>query len=348
MSSFDNTLFIKACRCQETERTPVWFMRQAGRYMKEYHEVRAKASFTEICKTPELACEVTLQPIKRFGYDASIIFSDILFPCEAMGLPLEFYDGRGPVFSKRVETPADVTAMSPAPASDLDFVYRAISMTRKALDEFGTPLIGFAGAPFTLVSYMIEGGTSKQFAKLKSFMYNHPDSFKELMDKMTTTVTAYLIEQVNAGVQALQLFDSWAGTLSIEDYEEFALPWVKRIIADLDKTGVPRIYFMLNHGAYLDQIATCGADVIGVDWRTSLTTAREVFPEGTAVMGNLEPLVLYGPRENAIKRTQMILDEWGSKPGHVFNLGHGILPETPNDNVDAVLQVIQRKAASNG
>jgi len=265
-----------------------------------------------------------------------------------MGLPLEFYDGKGPVFDKRIETPADVKATLPAPAGSMDFVYRAISRTRSALDEFGTPLIGFAGAPFTLVSYMIEGGTSRQFARLKSFMYNHPDSFKELMDKMTRTVTDYLIEQVNAGVQALQLFDSWAGCLAREDYEEFALPWVRRIIADLKPAGVPRIYFMLNHGAYLDQIATCGADVIGVDWRTSLTAARETFPEGTAVMGNLDPLVLYGPRANAVMRTRKILDEWEGRPGHIFNLGHGILPETPVENVDAVLEVVQRKAVSNG
>ena len=339
-----NDTFLKACRGEATDYTPVWFMRQAGRYLPEYQRVRGKVTFLELCKSPELCTEVTLQPIDIFGFDAAILFSDILIPMEAMGLTLEFHEGRGPVFPEPVRTEKAVTALEiPDPEERLPFVLETIRLLRRALT---VPLIGFSGAPFTLATYLIEGGSSKVFLETKKMMYQAPELYHALLSKITACTSRYLQAQAQAGAQALQLFDSWAGVLAPEDYGRFALPYVQSIIADLKKmTDIPIIYFANNGATLIGQSAVSGADVLGLDWRLPIDEAIARLDK-VAVQGNLDPVALFLPEKELRHRIRHILLMAGEAHGHIFNLGHGILPQTPPDQakiaVDAVHEFSSR------
>jgi uroporphyrinogen decarboxylase len=336
-----NDLFLRACRRQPVERTPVWFMRQAGRYMAEYRALRAKHTLLALCRTPELAVEVTLQPIRALGVDAAILFSDLLLPLEPMGIPFDFQAGEGPVIQKPVRSRADVDALRPLePEADLGMVLQAIRLLRP---ELTVPLIGFAGAPFTLASYAIEGGHSSNFGLTKSMMYGEPEAWHRLCGLFADGVRRYLRAQVAAGVQAVQLFDSWVGALDEADYREFVLPHVKSILSGLADLDVPVIHFGTVTGHLLPTMREAGADVLGVDWRTPLDEGRRLVGDGFAVQGNLDPTLLLGPRDRLLARVDDVLRRAGDAPGHVFNLGHGILPTTPVDNVKAVVDHVHAR-----
>jgi uroporphyrinogen decarboxylase len=321
-----NDTFLKACRGEKTDYTPIWMMRQAGRYLPEYQKVRGSVSFLELCKTPELCVEVTLQPIDRLNMDAAILFSDILIPMEAMGATLEFHEGRGPVFPETVRNQKDLDKLTvPDPVEHTGFVMETIKLLRK---ELKVPLIGFAGAPFTCATYLIEGGSSKVFWETKKMMFTNPGLFHGLMEKITETTSKYLLAQAEAGAQALQLFDSWAGILAPSDFEIFALPYVIRIIKDLQKTGLPIIYFANNGATLLDLSVTSGADVIGLDWRINIGDAIARVGK-KAVQGNIDPFALLLPRDELRQRIKRLLDDAKDAHGHIFNLGHGIHQFTP-------------------
>src|SRR5512138_3731366 len=291
-----NTRFLDACWRKPVDRTPVWLMRQAGRYLPDYMRVRSKCSFLELTKTPDLAAEVTIQPVDVLGVDAAILFSDILTPVEPMGMKLDFTPG--PVFANPVRTMADVERLRPLdPASGVPFVLETIRILRRDLASRKVPLIGFAGAPFTLACYMVEGKGSKEFAMVKKMMYAEPAVFTALMDRLTDMDLAYLQAQAAAGAQALQVFDTWGGILSPADYARFALPWSRRLLAGLESTGVPVIHFVKGAGSMLDTVARAGGNVVGLDWHVSLGAARDVLGSGFAVQGNLDPTVLFGSRD---------------------------------------------------
>jgi uroporphyrinogen decarboxylase len=318
-------------------------MRQAGRYMPEYRALREKYSLLEICRTPELALEVTLQPIRALDVDAAILFSDLLLPLEPMGIPFEFQAGEGPVILKPVRTAADVAALRRfEPREALAPVLEAIRLLRQEL-EGGVPLIGFAGAPFTLASYAIEGGHSTAFALTKALMYEDPAAWHRLAALLAQTVGDYLRAQVEAGAQALQLFDSWVGALDEADYREFALPHVRAIFAALRGTGVPVIHFGTGTGHLLAALREAGGDVIGLDWRLPLDEGWRRVGEDGAVQGNLDPTLLLGPRPRLLERVDDVLRRAAGRPGHVFNLGHGVLPATPVENVRAVVERVQER-----
>ncbi|MBK7585195.1 MAG: uroporphyrinogen decarboxylase [Myxococcales bacterium] len=337
--------FLRACRREPVDATPVWFMRQAGRYMAEYRAIREKYTLLEICKQPELACEVTLQPVRAMGVDAAILFADILLPLEPMGAPFEFAAGEGPVFSHPIRTAADVEALRMIdPEEGLGYVLEALRLIRKELDG-KTPLIGFAGAPFTLASYLIEGGKSSHYAKTKHMMYAEPELWHTLMKKLSEVVRRYLRAQIEAGAQTVQLFDSWIGALSPTDYREFISPHVAHILKDVETTGVPVIHFGTGTASLLELQKEAGGTVIGVDWRTPLGGARKLLGDGVAVQGNLDPLLLSAPREILERRVVEVLQAAGGKPGHIFNLGHGILPETPPDAVRFVADLVHERSA---
>ncbi len=338
-----NDRFLKACRREPVDCTPVWFMRQAGRYMKEYQAVRAKHSILEVCKTPELAAQVTLQPIDRFPLDAAIIFADILLPLEPMGIKLEFAEGEGPVIHNPVRDRAAVDRLKIVEGEELKFVEEAIRQARTALAG-RVPLIGFAGAPFTLASYMIEGGGSRNYIKTKQLMYGEPETWHKLMDKLALVVTAYLGRQIRAGAQAVQLFDSWVGCLSPTDYAEYVLPHVQRIFEGLEQEQVPLIHFGTGTASLLTLMRKAGGTVIGVDWRVHLDEAWERIGYDVAVQGNLDPVVLFGPVREIERRVEDILRRAGNRPGHIFNLGHGILPQTPVDHVAAVAEYVHKRS----
>lgn len=335
-----NDTFLKACRGEHTEYTPVWFMRQAGRYLPDYQAVRGKVSFLELCKRPELCTEVTLQPVDIFGFDAAILFSDILIPMEAMGLALEFHESKGPVFPEPVRTQAAVERLRiPDPEADLPFVLETIRLLRRALK---VPLIGFSGAPFTLATYLIEGGSSKTFLETKRMAYQQPELYHSLLDKITRCTSLYLQAQARAGAQVLQIFDSWAGVLAPCDFERFALPYVRSIIADLRQmTDVPIIYFANNGATLLELSSTAGADVLGLDWRIKLDDAAKVAG-GHVLQGNLDPIALFLPKDALEQRIAAILAEGRAAKGHIFNLGHGILPQTPPDQVKIAVEAVHR------
>lgn len=335
-----NDTFLQACRGERTAYTPVWFMRQAGRYLPEYQKIRSKVSFLELCKTPELAAEVTLQPVDIFGFDAAILFSDILIPMEAMGLALEFSEGRGPIFANPVRSQKAVDELVvPVPEEAVPFVLDTIRLLRSQLQ---TPLIGFAGAPFTLATYLIEGGSSKVFLNTKKMMFQEPKLYHNLLAKITACTSAYLQAQARAGAQALQLFDSWVGILAPCDYQEFALPYVRSIISDLRAvTDVPIIYFANNGSTLTGLTTTAGADVLGFDWRLPIGDA--VARAGQhAVQGNIDPLALFLPKEQLEERIQTMLTEARDANGYIFNLGHGILPETPPEQVRIAVDAVHR------
>ena len=336
-----NDRFLKACRREPVDCTPVWFMRQAGRYMAEYRALRAKHSILELCKTPELATQVTLQPIDRFPLDAAIIFADILLPLEPMGLSLEFAAGEGPVIHNPVRNRADVERLTVIDGSELEYVAEAIRQARRALNG-RVPLIGFAGAPFTLASYAIEGGSSRNYLLTKQLMYCEPKVWHQLMDKFARVITGYLRRQIKAGAQAIQLFDSWVGCLSVGDYVEYVLPHVQLIFEGLKREGVPMIHFGTGTSAMLRQMREAGGDVIGVDWRIHLDEAWAIVGHDVAVQGNLDPLTLFAPLHEIERRVADILRRAGGRPGHIFNLGHGILPTTPIEHVAATIDMVHK------
>jgi uroporphyrinogen decarboxylase len=336
-----NDRFLKACRREPVDCTPVWFMRQAGRYMGEYRSLRAKYSMLALCKTSELAAQVTLQPIDRFPVDAAIIFADILLPLEAMGLNLEFAEGEGPVIHNPVRERADVERLKAIDGAELEYVAEAIRQTRHAL-RGRVPLIGFAGAPFTLASYAIEGGGSRNYVLTKSMMYREPDVWHLLMDKLARVVTGYLRRQIRAGAQAIQLFDSWVGCLSAGDYAEYVKPHVQLIFEGLKREAVPMIHFGTGTAALLRHMREAGGDVIGVDWRIHLDDAWAMIGHDCAVQGNLDPVALYAPLHEIERRVEDILSRAAGRNGHIFNLGHGILPTTPIEHVEAAINMVHK------
>ena len=338
------SLFEKACRREPVERTPVWFMRQAGRYMPEYRAIRAKHSILEMCKRPELAAEVTLQPIEALGVDAAIIFADLLLPAEPMGLKLEFVAGEGPHIANPVRTAADITALSTNHLADLDYVAQAIRLARRALDG-KAPVIGFVGAPFTLASYIIEGGASRHYIETKRLMFGDPALWTQLMAKLVLVLAAYAKSQVEAGAVAIQVFDSWAGTLAPGDYQRYVLPHSRALIGQIRRRGVPVIHFATGVGGYYPMLAKTGADVLGLDWRVELDQVWRAIRYRAAVQGNLDPVALFAPLPELRARVREILDRAGGRPGHIFNLGHGILPETPVENVKAVVEMVREYRA---
>ncbi len=338
-----NSRFLDACLGLPVDRTPVWLMRQAGRYLPEYRRVRAGCSFLELCKCPELAAEVTIQPVDILGVDAAILFSDILTPVEAMGLQLDFVPG--PVFENPVRTMKDVEALCiPVMDEDMPFVFETIRILRRELAG-RVPLIGFGGAPFTLACYMVEGKGSKDFATVKKMLYRAPEVYAALMDRVTEMLIAYLRAQAAAGAQVLQLFDTWGGILSPSDYERHALPYTSRVIAGLAGCGVPVIHFVKGAGTMLDKVRLAGSDVVGLDWHVDLGAARDVLGPEVAVQGNLDPMVLFGPQSLIEAEVARILRENNGRPGHIFNLGHGILPETPPENAKFMVECVHRLSA---
>ncbi len=335
-----NSRFLKACRREPVDTTPVWLMRQAGRYMAEYQALRQKYSILEIIKTPELAVEVTMQPLKAFNLDAAIIFADILPLLEGMGLNLEFIKGEGPVIHNPIRAPGDIDALQgPDPRESLAFTLNAVALARKELPG-SVPLIGFSGAPFTLASYAIEGGSSRNYILTKTLMYEHPQAWHKLMDKLAWTVGEYLYAQAEAGAQALQLFDSWVGALAPVDYAEFVLPYVKQAIGRAREAGVPVIHFSTNTTSMLDLIQHAGSDVVSVDWRIDLQKAWQILGSEVALQGNLDPVTLFAPLPILKERVAAILDQVKDHPGFIFNLGHGILPQTPVEHVAALVDFV--------
>ncbi|HVV86266.1 MAG TPA: uroporphyrinogen decarboxylase [Kofleriaceae bacterium] len=341
------SLFLRACRRQPVERTPIWMMRQAGRYLPAYRAVRARASFLDLCHRPELACEVTLQPIAEYGFDAAILFSDILITLPAMGLDIAFPD-KGPVIGNPVRDRAAIDRLTvPVAAEQLGFVLDAVSLIRRELPA-GTPLIGFAGAPFTLVTYAVEGGGSKEYSKTKALLFGDEAGAHALLEKMADTVAGYLIAQLEAGAQAVQLFDSWAGILSPADFERYALRWAKHVIdrvrASPAAEGAPIIYFVNGCAPYLASYATSGADVLGVDWRIGIDTVRSAVGDGVALQGNLDPGALFAPEGELRRRVIDVLDRAGPL-GHVFNLGHGVQPDTDPGRVRVMVETVREHRA---
>ena len=329
--------FMHACRQQPVDCTPVWFMRQAGRYLAEYRAVRAKHTLLEICEQPELAAEVTLQPVRRFCVDAAILFADILLPLRPMGIQLEFAAGEGPVIHNPVSTAADVEALRPVePRESLPYVMETLRLVRRELDG-EVAVIGFAGAPFTLASYLIEGGSSRHFLKTKRLMYGNPRIWHRLMEKLARVIADYLAAQVEAGAQAVQLFDSWVGTLSPDDYRANVLPYSREIFQVLNTSQAPAIHFGTGTACLLPQLREAGGQVIGLDWQTPLDWGWGQVGE-TAVQGNLDPAALFAPEAELLSRVERVLTRAAGRPGHIFNLGHGLLPDTP---VEAVQRVVE-------
>jgi uroporphyrinogen decarboxylase len=342
-SRLDNSVFMRACRRQATEYTPIWLMRQAGRYMAEYREIRSRTSFLGLCKNSDLAAEVTVTAAHRLGVDAAIIFADILLIVEPMGLGLTFEKGEGPSIQGVIRSQAEVDRLSEVdPEESLSFVFDAVRKARAGLRP-DLPLIGFAGAPFTLASYITEGGGSKNYVHTKELMYRHPGAWDSMMQLISRSVARYLNGQILAGAQAVQLFDSWAGCLGPEDYRRSVLPYTIQVIESISPR-VPVIYFSTGTGGYLELVKSTGADVIGVDWRIDLARAWSRIGDGQAVQGNLDPLVLLGDPGNIAERAGKILDRVEGRPGHIFNLGHGILPQTPVDHVLRLVDAVHERS----
>jgi uroporphyrinogen decarboxylase len=340
-----NDRFLRACRREPVDRTPIWLMRQAGRYMAEYRAIREKYSFLEMVKTPELAAEVTMQPVNAFEVDAAIIFADILPPLEGVGIDLTFEKGEGPVIHNPIRTPAHIEALpQPDPREHTAFTLEAIRLVKNELAG-RIPLIGFSGAPFTLASYAIEGGSSRDFRTTKKLMYGEPEAWRMLMSKLTGLVSSYLLAQVEAGAQAVQIFDSWAGNLAPIDYQEYVLPYVQQCIANVESAGVPIIYFGVEMSGMMPLLKQTGAHVLGADWRIALDDAWAQIGPGIAIQGNLDPTVLFAPWPVVQSRAADILERAAGRPGHIFNLGHGILTETPVENVKRLVEFVHEASA---
>lgn len=336
--------FLRACRGEAAPFTPVWFMRQAGRALPEYRAIRARASMFDIIRTPELACEVTLQPVRRYGVDAAILFSDIIAPLVAIGVGIELREGTGPVLDRPFRSDADLARLRPLePESDIPYVLETV---RLLAAELTVPLIGFAGAPFTLASYLVEGGPSRSYARTKALMYGEPATWARLLDALAQIALATLRAQVAAGAQAVQLFDSWVGQLNPGDYARYVLPASRRVFEGLADLGVPRIHFGVGTGELLGLMAEAGADVVGVDWRVPLDVARSRVGPGKAVQGNLDPAVCLAPWDVVAGQVADVLRRNAGRPGHVFNLGHGVLPETPPATLARIVEVVHETTAA--
>jgi len=342
--SAPNSLFVRAAKAQPTKRTPIWLMRQAGRYMPEYRAVRKKYSLIEICKKPEVAAQVTIEAAEILKVDAAIIFADLLLPLEVMGLPFHFAAGEGPKIEKPVRTRADIAHLRTDRAADLGYVAEAVKLV---CQHFGDrlPVIGFCGAPFTLASYMIEGSGSRNYIFTKKMMYSSPESWNELMRKLVSVTAEYSTEQVHAGADTIQIFDSWVGCLSVDDYRRYVLPHATDLVKRLQKTGVPIIYFGTDSSTLLPSMKETGAEVVGLDWRIPLDTGWQSMGFQGAVQGNLDPVLLFADWKELKPRAEDILRRAAGRPGHIFNLGHGILPETPVDNVKALCDFIREHSA---
>ena len=332
--------FVRACLRKPVDRTPVWFLRQAGRYMQEYRDVRKHHTLVEICKQPELAAEVTITAAEKLGVDAAIIFADLLLPLEPMGLDFEFQAGEGPMVHHPVRSAEDVRALRTDRADDLAYVAQAIEKVAEHFrDRLG--IIGFCGAPYTLASYMIEGGGSRNYINTKQIMYRDPIAWSGLLDKLVTVLTEYCRLQVQAGADVIQIFDSWVGSLGLSDYCTYAFEASKRLVRAVQEMGVPVIYFGVETAGLLGKMAETGADVIGLDWRQPLDEGWRAVGHGHAVQGNLDPITLFAPVEVLEGRVNEILRAANGRPGHIFNLGHGIVPGTPVENVQAVVRMVR-------
>lgn len=345
MNDLKNDVFLRALLRQPVDRTPIWMMRQAGRYLPEYRAVRAKAgSFLGLCTNPELACEVTLQPLERFSFDAAILFSDILTIPDAMGLGLHFVEGEGPQFNNPVRTASDIRKLAvPDPEIELRYVVDAVRLIRKTLHG-RVPLIGFSGSPWTLATYMVEGASSKSFHQVKGLMYEQPLLMHEMLDKLAQSVAAYLNAQIAAGAQAVMLFDTWGGALTTEDYHEFSLAYAKQVRASLttqiDGKTIPTLLFTKGGGQWLEAMADAGYDAIGLDWQTDIAMARARIGGKVALQGNLDPVALYAGPEVIRRKVKSVLQKYGTGSGHVFNLGHGILPDIDPEHVAAMVNAV--------
>lgn len=345
-----NDRFLRALLKQPVDRTPVWIMRQAGRYLPEYREVRAQAGdFMTLCSTPELACEVTLQPLRRFDLDAAILFSDILTIPDAMGLGLYFEEGEGPKFKSPVQNAAEIAKLGvPDPHQDLGYVMDAVSLIRRELDG-AVPLIGFSGSPWTLATYMVEGGSSKTFSKIKALLFEDSKSSHQLLSVLADSVASYLNAQIDAGAQAVMIFDSWGGALSTPHYKEFSLAYMQKIVDQLtrnkDGEKIPVILFTKGGGLWLHDIAATGCDAVGLDWTVDLGTAREQIGDRVALQGNMDPAVMGTTPEVIKKEVSRILKSYGNGSGHVFNLGHGITPNINPENVEALVNTVHEESA---
>lgn len=339
-----DSIFLRACRREKTPYTPVWLMRQAGRYMPEYRSLRERVPFLTLCKSPDLAAQVTVEAAERLRVDAAIIFADILLIVEPMGVGLEFSKGDGPVIHRPVRSGADVDRLVESPpAETVPFVFDAVRKARASLPAH-IPLIGFSGAPFTVASYLIEGGSSRNYIETKRFMYQDPGAWRALMERLVRITTAYLTGQIAAGAQAVQLFDSWIGCLSPADYRRFILPHMQALIAGIT-LGAPVIHFGTDTAGLLELMAEAGGDVIGVDWRIDLDVAWQRIGFDRGVQGNLDPVALFAPPDELRKQIRRILDTAGGRAGHIFNLGHGILPQTPVENVIALVEMVHELSA---
>jgi uroporphyrinogen decarboxylase len=334
--------FVKACRALPVDRTPVWFMRQAGRYMPEYRAIRKQYSLIEICKQPKVAAEVTITATEILGVDAAIIFADLLLPLEVMGLPFHFSAGEGPVIEMPIRSVEDVTRLRTDCAADLGYVSEAVRLVSRHFDT-RLPVIGFCGAPFTLASYMIEGSGSRNYVHTKKMMYSSPETWDKLLRKLVAVTSEYAAEQVRAGADAIQIFDSWVGCLSVEDYRRYVLPRTTELVKKLQATGAPVIYFGTDTATLLPSMEETGADVIGLDWRIPLDEGWARLGKKKAVQGNLDPVLLFAGWPELKSRAEDILRRAAGRPGHIFNLGHGILPETPVENVKSLAKFVQER-----
>lgn len=337
-----NDLFLRACRGEEVPRTPVWIMRQAGRIIPEYRQLRERYSFRELLRRPSLVADITLQPVEKLGVDAAILFTDILIIPEAMGMDLTYVEGEGPVFADPVRSSSDVQSLGVArPEEDLSFVLESVDETQRWLRD-QLPLIGFAGSPWTLACYMVDGESTRRNRPVKRMLYNDPGLLHELLEKITEGVIRLLRKKVETGANALQIFDTSGGTLSPRSFQTFSLRYVERIVDRLSDLEVPLIYYGKGTGPFLDRIADVGPDVIGLDWRVSLAEARERVPDSISLQGNLDPPVLYGDRDRIRKEVQTLLEEYGQGPGHIVNLGHGVYPDTDFEQVKDFVSSVHR------
>src|SRR5579862_1623934 len=341
--SAPNSLFVRAAKSQPTERTPIWLMRQAGRYMAEYRVIRKQYSLIEICKKPAVAAQVTIEAAEILKVDAAIIFADLLLPLEVMGLPFHFAAGEGPKIEKPIRSAEDISRLRTDRAAELGYVSEAIKLVCKHFGE-RLPVIGFCGAPFTLASYMIEGGGSRNYVHAKKMMYSSSAAWDELMRKLVAVVSEYAAQQVHAGADVIQIFDSWVGCLGVEDYRRYVLPRTTGLVKALQKTGVPIIYFGTDSATLLPSMRETGAEVIGLDWRIPLDDGWRSLGFDSAVQGNLDPVLLFAEWKELKSRAQDILRRAAGRPGHIFNLGHGILPETPVENVKALTKFVQENS----